>query len=298
MSKKFHLKVLVLALGLLTVSGMAQAAFTTKMTARQVSTEISTQLASGASLEEIAQAAKGVGLNPAIVTKFLIQAGQPAEEVVNAVIAVTPTAAKSVNTMAASISPEFQAEPIAVAEQPPAQAETKVKAKAKVSTASAVVKAPARNKESATPAIAGDLSKLSVGAGYGFGNGGVFSVRGDYDIADLANNKPIKVRVSYEHYSIDTGGLYTWSFDVFYAGVYYDFRKDLNLADKLHPFAGLGFGIGAASCSGTWCNGVTAPTFGGLDFLLGLQYDVTPKIAAEANINGWGGLSLGANFKF
>jgi len=37
----------------------------------------------------------------------------------------------------------------------------------------------------ATPAFAEfDKSKLSVGAGYGFGNDGVLSFRGDYDISD------------------------------------------------------------------------------------------------------------------
>jgi hypothetical protein len=149
-------------------------------------------------------------------------------------------------------------------------------------------------------AMAADLSGMSIGAGYGFGNGGVMSIHGDYDISQMANKQPIKVRVGYDRYSEDFGGgnSYKWSYNVFYGGAYYDFGKALQLGNKIHPFAGLGFGFGSASCSGNWCNGISTPTVGGLYYILGAQYDMTPNLAAEANFNGWGGLSLGVNYKF
>ena len=148
-----------------------------------------------------------------------------------------------------------------------------------------------------TPSIAADLSKLSVGAGYGFANNGVFSIHGDYDISDAAK-APVKVRVGYDSYAINTSGLYQWSYNVFYGGAYYDFNKQIKLDKKIHPFAGLGLGVGSASCSGAWCNRVATPTVGGLYLIAGVQYDVAPKVNAEININGWGGLSIGGNIKF
>ncbi len=152
----------------------------------------------------------------------------------------------------------------------------------------------------AAPAFAADTSKLSVGAGYGFDNGGVLSIHGDYNISDMFNNKPVKARFGIDHYALDTGTQYTWSYNVFYAGAYYDFTQEMKLNDrKIHPFAGLGLGIGSVSCSssGNWCNGLGSPSVGGLYYILGVQYDIAPKMTAEANFNGWGGLSLGVNYK-
>lgn len=152
----------------------------------------------------------------------------------------------------------------------------------------------------ASPAFAGETSKGNVGVGYGFDNGGVFSLHGDFDISDMVDHQPVKARVGWDHYALDYnwGGTYTWSYNVFYGGAYYDFNKALKLDPKIHPFAGLGIGFGTVSCSGSACSGLPSPTVGGFYYILGAQYDVTPKIAAELNFNGWGGLSLGANFKF
>ncbi len=155
----------------------------------------------------------------------------------------------------------------------------------------------------AAPALAEgfDKSKLSVGAGYGFANSGVLSLRADYDISRMVNNEPVKARVGYDRYSVDYGGFgnnYSWSYNIYYGGAYYDFNKQLKLDSKIHPFAGLGFGFGSASCSGNWCGWSSSPTVGGFYYIAGVQYDLTPKINAELNFNGWGGLSLGGNFKF
>lgn len=147
------------------------------------------------------------------------------------------------------------------------------------------------------PAMAGDLSKLSIGAGYGFANNGVLSIHADYDISDVAK-APVKARFGYDNYAVDNSGAYKWAYNVFYGGAYYDFNKQLKLDSKVHPFAGLGLGFGTASCSGAWCNQVSTPTVGGLYLIAGVQYDVTPKVNAEINLNGWGGLSIGGNLKF
>jgi len=146
-------------------------------------------------------------------------------------------------------------------------------------------------------AMAADQSKWSAGAGYGFNNNGVFSLHADYDIADQFNNEPVKVRFGYDSYTINSSG-YSWGYNVFYGGAYYDFSKQLKLDSKLHPFAGLGLGFGTTSCSGSLCSGLASPSVGGIYFIAGVQYDVKPNINLEASINGWNGLLFGANYKF
>lgn len=149
----------------------------------------------------------------------------------------------------------------------------------------------------AMPAFA-EESKMAVGAGWGFGNGGVLSLRGDYDISDMVGQSAVKARVGYDRYSLDSGA-YTWSYNVFYAGAYKDFSKELNL-DKIHPFAGLGYGFGSTSCSGdsALCASLPSPAVGGFYYIGGVKYDVTPQIEAEVAFERWAGLSLGANYKF
>lgn len=137
-----------------------------------------------------------------------------------------------------------------------------------------------------------ELKKLSVGATYGFNYTGVLALHADYDIQDEAN-APVKVRVGWDNYSIGYGA-YSESINVFYGGAYYDFGKYLNISKKIHPFWGLGLGTVSVSCSG--CNTVSSPS--GFYYIGGVQYDYSPKITGEANFNGWGGLSLGANYKF
>jgi opacity protein-like surface antigen len=152
----------------------------------------------------------------------------------------------------------------------------------------------------AMPALAAEQAKFSVGGGYGFNYGGVLSFRGDYDISKLAKNEPVKVRVGYDRYSENFGGNYSWSYNVFYGGAYYDFNKILKLDSKIHPFAGLGLGFGSVSCTGNWCNNswVSKPTVGGLYYIGGLQYDILPNVNAEVSYSAFGGITVGGNFKF
>jgi len=153
---------------------------------------------------------------------------------------------------------------------------------------------------SVTPVLAADQSKGNLGAGYGFDNGGVLSLHGDFDISGLTNKAPVMARVGFDHYSLDywAGSKYSWSYNMFYGAAYYDLNKDLKLDRRVHPFAGLGLYVGSLSCSGSLCGSVSSPTSSGLYFIAGVQYDVAPKIAVEANINQLGGLTIGANVKF
>ena len=141
---------------------------------------------------------------------------------------------------------------------------------------------------------------MSIGAAYGLGYGNL-EVHGDLDISKMIDNQPIKARVGYNRYSTDFGAGnfgYTWSYNIFYGGAYYDFNKALKLDSAIHPFAGLGLGFGSTSCSGQWCNFASSVSAGGLYYIGGVQYDITPQIQAEAGYSGWSGIQLGANFKF
>lgn len=145
-----------------------------------------------------------------------------------------------------------------------------------------------------------DTSKLSVGASYGFGNDGVLSGRLDYDISEEVE-KPVTVRVGFDRYTLDFGGFggaYSWAYNVFYGGAYYDFSEALDLGEKIHPFAGLGFGFGSVSCSGSFCNGLGEPSVGGLYYIGGVQYEISDQLAAEASFSAFGGLSIGVNYSF
>jgi hypothetical protein len=150
------------------------------------------------------------------------------------------------------------------------------------------------------PAMAADQSKWSAGAGYGLDYNGVLSLHADYDIADHANNEPVKVRIGYDHYSRDYGGSanYAWGYNVYYGAALYDFNKAMKLDSKIHPFAGLGLGFGTANCTGNLCGTQVNPNVGGIYFIGGVKYDVKTDVNLEANVNSWSGLTLGANIMF
>ncbi|MEI7842570.1 MAG: hypothetical protein WCI39_06025 [Gallionellaceae bacterium] len=142
--------------------------------------------------------------------------------------------------------------------------------------------------------------ELSVGAAYGLGYNNL-DIHADVNISKFANNNPVKARVGYNRYSSDYGaGVtgYTWAYNVFYAGAYYDFNKIAKLDAKVHPFLGLGLGFGSTSCTGNWCGNASAVTAGGLYYIGGVQYDFTPKVQGEIGFGVWSGLSVGANFKY
>lgn len=151
------------------------------------------------------------------------------------------------------------------------------------------------------PALAADQSSFSLGAGYGFDNDGVISLHADFDISSVANKAPVTARFGFDHYSPNyswAGSSYSWSYNRFYAAAYYDFSRDMKLDKRIHPFAGLGLYVGSSSCSGSVCGAVSSHTNSGLYYLLGVQFDIAPKIALETNVNEIGGVTIGANFKF
>jgi hypothetical protein len=111
MSKQINVKVSILALALLSVSGLAQAQFSKGMDQANLATEIRLQLLSGLSLNLIAKSAKTSGLDSVQVTEALIQAGVYPAAVVKAVARENPKAAGSILAAALKlVSPEQRKE--------------------------------------------------------------------------------------------------------------------------------------------------------------------------------------------
>lgn len=148
-----------------------------------------------------------------------------------------------------------------------------------------------------TSALAAEPSKLSIGGGVGLNYGGVWDVHLDYDISDLTNREPFKVRVGYQRYD-NSVGPYRWSYNVVYGGAYYDFNRLLKVDSRLHPFVGVVLGMGSVSCNNCPGWAVNSPTVGGLDVIGGIQYDLDNRLNVEAGVNAWGGVGVGVNYKF
>lgn len=105
MNKQSYIKTLVLALGLLSISGLAQAEFVRGMDQQQVAIEIIAQINAGVSLDNIAKGANEAGLSPVQVTEALIKAGQNPVAVVKAIISANLAAAASVTAAAVAAVP-------------------------------------------------------------------------------------------------------------------------------------------------------------------------------------------------
>ncbi len=115
MSKKINVRVSILALALLSVSGLAQAQFVRGMDQPALAAEVRLQLLSGLSLNLIAQSAKAAGLNSAQLTEVLIQAGVYPVAVAKAVAKENPKEAGLIMSAALKLSPPEQRKEIITA---------------------------------------------------------------------------------------------------------------------------------------------------------------------------------------
>lgn len=143
----------------------------------------------------------------------------------------------------------------------------------------------------------------NVGVNYGLDWTGVLGLQAEFDISKLANNAPLAVQVLYKNYSQSYPtflGTYKYSYTGFGAAAIYDFSSAMKLADKkIKPYAGLGLMTLSSTLSGPTGNfNGTAANSGGIYFVGGARYALTPQFDADLNYNNFGGLTIGANFKF
>ncbi len=153
----------------------------------------------------------------------------------------------------------------------------------------------------AAPAIA-DEGKNSIGINYGFDRNGVIAVQGEFDIsAAMTNKAPVSIQVFWKNYSQSfprAAGTYQYSYNGFGAAAIYDFSSLTKLDRRIKPYAGLGLITLQSDLSGPSAPFGTAADTGGLYITAGVRYDLTPQVAADLNVNNYGGLTIGAIFKF
>lgn len=152
---------------------------------------------------------------------------------------------------------------------------------------------------SSTASAAGN----SVGVNYGLDWSGVLGLQAEFDISKLANNAPLAVQVLYKNYtetfSLPGFGTYKYSYSGFGAAAIYDFSSAMKLADKkIKPYAGLGLMTLSHTFSGQTPVLVGNANSGGVYVVGGVRYALTPQFDADLNYNNFGGLTIGANFKF
>ena len=143
----------------------------------------------------------------------------------------------------------------------------------------------------------------SVGVNYGLDWTGVLGLQAEFDISKLANNAPLAVQVLYKNYtetfSLPGFGTYKYSYSGLGAAAIYDFSSAMKLADKkIKPYAGLGLMTLSHTFSGPTAVAIGNANSGGIYLVGGARYALTPQFDADLNYNNFGGLTIGANFKF
>lgn len=144
----------------------------------------------------------------------------------------------------------------------------------------------------ATPAVAAETSG-NVGLNVSFDD--AIGVHAEFNI-----QKPLSVQVFIKNYSRNYyySGRYSYSYTAVGVAGIYDFSKELRIANrKIHPYAGLGIYNVSASFNGSGPY-VDSSVNGGLYLTVGARYELTPTIDFDGNYNNFGGLTIGANFKF
>ena len=146
-----------------------------------------------------------------------------------------------------------------------------------------------------TPAFAAGNSG-NVGINVSFDN--AIGIQGEFNL-----QKPVSLQVFLKQYSRTYyyGGpsnSYSYSYTAIGAAGIYDLSKELRIVNrKIHPYAGLGLYTVSAAFSGSGAY-VNSSVLGGIYLAAGARYEITPDIDLDGNFNNFGGLTIGANFKF
>lgn len=147
----------------------------------------------------------------------------------------------------------------------------------------------------AAPAFAAGNSG-NVGINVSFDN--AIGIQGEFNL-----QKPLSLQVFLKQYSRTYyyGGpsnSYSYSHTAIGVAGIYDFSKELRIANKkIHPYAGLGLYTVSSTFSGSGAY-VNSSVLGGIYLTAGARYEISPDIDLDGNYNNFGGLTLGANFRF
>lgn len=157
----------------------------------------------------------------------------------------------------------------------------------------------------AIPAIAAPVNaekskktviNYSFGVNYSFDD--VFGSQFEFDISKIANNAPVSVQLFVKNYSQRLSSTATWNTTGVGVAAIYDLSSFTELDKKFQPYAGLGL----LSVAYTWAGLGPTQNYSGVSSGLyvtgGVRYTLTPQFDADLNYNDFGGLTVGANFKF
>jgi len=137
----------------------------------------------------------------------------------------------------------------------------------------------------------------NIGVNISFDN--TVGIAGEFNL-----QKPVSLQVFLKQYARSyyygkQPAYYNYSYTAIGAAVLYDFSKEFLIPnDKIHPYGGLGLYAVNANFNGTGVVDPAPANGGGIYFTFGARYEITPEIDFDGNFNNFGGLTLGANFKF
>ncbi len=140
----------------------------------------------------------------------------------------------------------------------------------------------------------------AAGITYGLDHNGVIGFRGEYDISSMVERKPVSIVAYYKSASQTYFGVSANSSALGFTANY-NLNKELEIKNpKLQPFVGLGLER-TSSEAVTQTLGTTIKASSSaidLSYSLGAKYVVSRELDVSGSLDSFGGLTLGANYKF
>ena len=126
----------------------------------------------------------------------------------------------------------------------------------------------------------------------------VLGIQGEFNVYKQLSVQ-IFVKQYTKSYAYSNGqGNYNYDFTAIGAAAIYDFAKDFKISNnKIHPYGGVGLYNVNANFRGPGAT-VNSPVNGGLYFTAGLRYEIAQRVDLDGNYNNFGGVTIGANWKF
>lgn len=154
---------------------------------------------------------------------------------------------------------------------------------------------------SATSSMADGFT--GAGITYGMDNGGSLGFRGEYDISSMVERKPVSIVGYYKSASETFYGISAGTSALGFTANY-DLSKELKVQNRqLHPFVGVGLERVTAEAVSPGIPGfipaakVSASKID-LSYSIGAKYTISNELDVSGSLDSFGGLTLGANYKF
>lgn len=143
----------------------------------------------------------------------------------------------------------------------------------------------------------------AVGIIYGMDNAGSLGFRGEYDISSMVERKPVSIVAYYKSASETFYGISAGTSALGFTANY-DLSKELKVQNRqLHPFVGVGLERVAAEVVSPGIPGLVPAAKASsskidLSYSVGAKYSVNKELDVSGSFDSFGGVTLGANYKF